>query len=90
MTQEIEIKVDNGVQIIRLLRADKKNALTGPMYDAMSAALDSAEKSDAVAAHVFIGSGGVFTAGNDINDFMRRASDGSQDVAPSQMFIQRL
>src|SRR4249920_31690 len=90
MTQEIEIKVDNGVQIIRILRADKKNALTGPMYDAMSAALDAAEKSDAVAAHVFIGSGGVYTAGNDINDFMRRASDGSQDVAPSQMFIQRL
>ena len=78
MTQEIEIKVDNGVQIIRILRADKKNALTGPMYDAMSAALDSAEKSDAVAAHVFIGSGGVFTAGNDINDFMRRSRDGSQ------------
>jgi len=90
MTQEIEIKVDNGVQIIRILRADKKNALTGPMYDAMSAALDSAEKSDAVAAHVFIGSGGVFSAGNDINDFMRRSRDGSQDVAPSQMFIQRL
>jgi enoyl-CoA hydratase/carnithine racemase len=90
MTQEVEIKVDNGVQIIRLLRADKKNALTGPMYDAISAALDSAEKGDAIAAHVFIGSGGVFTAGNDINDFMIRSRDGSQDVAPSQMFIQRL
>src|SRR5213595_3435476 len=87
MTQEVEIKNDNGVQIIRLLRADKKNALTGPMYDTMSAALDSAEKGDAIAAHVFIGSGGVFTAGNDINDFVRRARDGSQDVAPSQMFI---
>jgi enoyl-CoA hydratase/carnithine racemase len=90
MTQEVEIKNDNGVQIIRLLRAYKKNALTGPMYDAMSAALDAAEKGDAIAAHVFIGSGGVFTAGNDINDFVRRARDGSQDVAPSQMFIQRL
>jgi len=44
MTEEIQIKVDDGVQIIRLLRADKKNALTGPMYDAMSAALDAAEK----------------------------------------------
>ena len=31
----------------------------------------------------------MFTAGNDINDFMR-SRDGSQDVAPSQMFIQRL
>ncbi len=90
MTQEIDIKVADSVQVIRLLRADKKNALTGPMYDAISAALDSAEKSDAIAAHVFIGSGGVFTAGNDINDFVRRSKDGSQDVAPSQMFIQRL
>src|SRR5436190_9789176 len=90
MTQEVEISIDNGVQIIRLLRADKKNALTGPMYDTMSAALDSAEKGDAIAAHVFIGSGGVFSAGNDINDFVKRARDGSQDVAPSQMFIKRL
>src|SRR6516164_6310467 len=90
MTQEIEISVDNGVQVIRLLRADKKNALTGPMYQAMSAALEEAEKSDAIAAHVFMGSGGVFTAGNDINDFVRRAQDGSQHAAPSQMFIGRL
>ena len=50
MTEEIQIKVDDGVQIIRLLRADKKNALTGPMYDAMSAALDAAEMSEAIAA----------------------------------------
>ncbi len=90
MTQDIEIKVQDGVQVMRLLRADKKNALTGPMYDAMSAALDASETNDDIAAHVFIGSGGVFTAGNDINDFMRRSRDGSQDVAPSQLFIQRL
>ena len=51
MTQEIDIRLDNGVQIIRLMRADKKNALTGPMYDAMSSALEEAEKSDAIAAH---------------------------------------
>ena len=90
MTEEIQIKVDDGVQIIRLLRADKKNALTVPMYDAMSAALDAAELSEAIAAHVFVGSGGVFTAGNDINDFVRRAQDGSQHAAASQKFIQRL
>ena len=43
MTQEIEIKVADGVQVIRFLRADKKNAFTGPMYNAMSEALDAAE-----------------------------------------------
>jgi enoyl-CoA hydratase/carnithine racemase len=96
MTKDIEIKVEHGVQVIRFLRADKKNAFTGPMYAAMSEALDAADKNDAIAAHVFIGSGGVFSAGNDINDFMRRAQataasgDGKGIPAPSLDFIRRL
>lgn len=95
MTQDIEIKVEEGVQVIRFLRAEKKNAFTGPMYDAMSAALDAAETTDAIAVHVFIGSGGVFSAGNDINDFMRRAQavalgNGQGIPAPSLEFIRRL
>src|SRR5215510_1790803 len=57
---------------MRFTRADKKNAFTGPMYNAMSEALDAAETNDAIACHVFIGSGGIFSAGNDINDFIRR------------------
>jgi enoyl-CoA hydratase/carnithine racemase len=90
MSEEIEIIERDGVQLMRLLRASKKNALVGAMYEAMSRALAAAEHNSAIAAHVFIGSGGVFTAGNDINDFMRRTSDGSQDVAPSQLFIRQL
>lgn len=95
MTKEIEIKVEDGVQVICFLRADKKNALTGPMYNAMSEALDASEKNDAIACHVFLGSGGIFCAGNDINDFMRRAqatstSDGKGIPAPSLDFIRRL
>jgi enoyl-CoA hydratase/carnithine racemase len=95
MTQEIQIRIEDGVQVIRFLRADKKNAFTGPMYNAMSEALDAAETNDAVAAHVFIGSGGVFSAGNDINDFLRRAQavtsgDGKGMPAPSLDFIRRL
>ena len=95
MTQEIAIKVADGVQAIRFLRADKKNAITGPMYNAMSEALDAAEKNDAIAVTVFIGSGGVFSAGNDINDFLRRAAasasgEGKGIPAPSLEFIRRL
>ncbi|MBX9590346.1 MAG: enoyl-CoA hydratase/isomerase family protein [Hyphomonadaceae bacterium] len=95
MAKDIEIKVEDGVQVIRFLRADKKNAFTGPMYNAMSEALDASEKNDAIACHVFIGSGGVFSAGNDINDFMRRAQaaatgDGKGIPAPSLDFIRRL
>jgi enoyl-CoA hydratase/carnithine racemase len=95
MTQEIDIKAADGVQVIRFLRADKKNAFTGPMYAAMSQALEAAETDDSIAAHVFIGSGGVFSAGNDINDFLRRAQatvagDGQGIPTPSLDFIRRL
>jgi len=95
MSQEIEIKVADGVQVIRFLRAEKKNAFTGAMYNAMSEALSGAETNDVIAVHVFIGSGGVFSAGNDINDFMRRAQataggDGRGIPAPSLEFIRRL
>jgi enoyl-CoA hydratase/carnithine racemase len=95
MTQEIEIKVEEGVQVIRFLRAEKKNAFTGPMYNAMSEALDAAETDNAIAVHVFIGSGGVFSAGNDINDFLRRAQATASGAdkgipAPSLEFIRRL
>ena len=95
MTQEIEIKAADGVQVIRFLRAEKKNAFTGPMYAAMSQALEAAETDDAIAVHVFIGSGGVFSAGNDINDFLRRAQatangSGGGIPTPSLDFIRRL
>jgi enoyl-CoA hydratase/carnithine racemase len=95
MTQEIQIKIEDGVQLIRFTRADKKNAFTGPMYQAMSEALDASETNDAIEVHVFIGSGGVFSAGNDINDFLRRAAatasgDGKGIPAPSLEFIKRL
>lgn len=97
MTKEIEIRVEDGVQVIRFLRADKKNALTGPMYSAMSEALDASETNDAIACHVFLGSGGIFCAGNDINDFVRRAQvtaagdgKGKGIPAPSLDFIRRL
>jgi enoyl-CoA hydratase/carnithine racemase len=99
MTQEIEIKAEAGVQVIRILRAEKKNAFTGPMYAAMREALTAAETDDAIACHLFIGSGGVFSAGNDINDFLRRAEaaakgDGQGDSkgipTPSLDFIRYL
>jgi hypothetical protein len=45
MTAEIDIKVADGIQLIRFMRPEKKNAFTGDMYDAMSAALDEGERS---------------------------------------------
>jgi enoyl-CoA hydratase/carnithine racemase len=88
---EIGIALDGGVQIIRLQRPDKKNALTGTMYDVMSAALDRGDGDDDIACHVFFGSGGTFSAGNDINDFVRRGQSGADGIpSPALGFISRL
>jgi enoyl-CoA hydratase/carnithine racemase len=91
MSAEIEITLNDGIQLIRFMRPEKKNAFTAPMYNAMSAALDKGETSDDIAVHVFIGSGGSFNAGNDINDFIRRANTGPDGIpTPSLEFIRRL
>ena len=92
MSSDFDISVVDEVQTLRLTRADKKNALTAQMYEAMSAALDRGETDAGIAAHVFIGSGGVFSAGNDISDFVRRAKGGGGAgiPTPSLEFIRRL
>src|SRR5688572_8603323 len=91
MTDDVAISLRDGIQVIRFMRAAKKNAFTGAMYDAMSAALDKGEPSPEIAVHVVIGSGGSFSAGNDINDFIRRSGAGPDGIpTPSLSFIRRL
>lgn len=75
MPSDVDILVmRNGpVQVLRLSRPAKKNALTSAMYAALSDALEAGDAEAGVAAHVILGSGGIFTAGNDIGDFLATA-----------------
>lgn len=65
------------VSILRLNRADKKNALTGAMYTALAEGLKAANADEGVAATVILGQPGIFCAGNDIKDFIGFAMGGS-------------
>ena len=61
---------DHGAVLeLRLDRPDKKNAITGAMYDALSGALEDAAQGP-VRVVLLTAEGPVFTAGNDINDFL--------------------
>ncbi|WP_409560647.1 crotonase/enoyl-CoA hydratase family protein [Hyphomicrobium sp. MC8b] len=73
MTAEIAIWRDGPVQILRIARPEKKNALTGAMYGTLADAIEAGDADDTIAAHILTGSGGVFTAGNDIGDFLATA-----------------
>ncbi|MBV9634161.1 MAG: enoyl-CoA hydratase/isomerase family protein [Methylobacteriaceae bacterium] len=70
MTSHIEPRLDGAVLCLTMRRPEKKNALTGAMYEALIDALAEADRSEAIRAVVICGSGGSFTAGNDIGDFL--------------------
>nr|MDP2190217.1 enoyl-CoA hydratase [Rhodoferax sp.] len=67
---EILTDVTAGVMTITLNRVDKKNSITSAMYAAMADALMQAESDAAVRALVFQGHETIFSAGNDIGDFL--------------------
>ncbi len=67
---EILTHVDAGVMTLTLNRVEKKNAITSAMYGAMADALDAAAADAAVRAVVIQGHESIFSAGNDIGDFL--------------------
>jgi enoyl-CoA hydratase/carnithine racemase len=56
---------------ILLNRPAKKNAMTSSMYVTMADVLDGAAKDDQVRAVLWHGAGDSFSAGNDLEDFMK-------------------
>ena len=76
-----------GVATIEIARPEKKNALTVEMYQAMADALNAARADQAVRAVLLTGQPGIFTSGNDIEDFMqRRPGEGGADPAEAPVF----
>ncbi len=77
----------NGVATIEIARPEKKNALTTAMYQAMADALRAANADGAVRAVLITGQPGIFTSGNDLEDFMQRPpGQGGSNVGDSPVF----
>ena len=67
-----------GVMTLTLNRVDKKNSITVAMYAAMADALEGAAQDAAVRAVVLQGHATVFSAGNDISDFLNNPPAGGE------------
>ena len=78
----------NNVATIEIARPEKKNALTMAMYAAMGEAIGAARADGAVRAVLITGQPGVFTSGNDLEDFMQRPKQGMD--SPVFQFMQAL
>ena len=83
----IKTGVVNGVATIEIARPEKKNALTRAMYIAMADALDAATDDASVRAVLITGQPGIFTSGNDIDDFTQRPA-GTE--SPAIVFMKAL
>ncbi len=78
----------NGVATIEIARPEKKNAITQAMYQAMADAIAAADADPGVRALLITGQPGIFTSGNDLEDFMGRPPRGED--APVFQFMHAL
>jgi enoyl-CoA hydratase/carnithine racemase len=69
---DILTHIDAGVMTITFNRLDKKNSITSTMYAAMADAVAQAEADPSVRVVVFQGHESIFSAGNDIGDFLNQ------------------
>lgn len=91
MSELVLVEDAEGIRTIRFNRPDKKNALTRAMYSAAAEALESGDEDSSIKVFIIAGSDGVFTAGNDIVDFMERPPHvGGGDLPPVERFMRAL
>ena len=86
--QDILTHTEAGVTTITFNRVDKKNSLTAAMYATLADALDAAAHDAAVRVVVFQGDVAIFSAGNDIGDFLQQPPS-TQD-APVFRFLRTI
>lgn len=82
---DILVHIEAGVMTITFNRTEKKNSISTAMYATMANALIQGDSSNAVRVVVFQGHEAVFSAGNDIGDFLNGSS--SNEESPVFRFL---
>jgi enoyl-CoA hydratase/carnithine racemase len=88
MASTIIVKIENGIQLLRINRPEKKNALTQEMYAALAKSLRDADTNPKIRVSVITGTEDSFTSGNDIKDFIQNPASGED--APVIQFLHAL
>lgn len=80
--------VENGVMTLTINRLARKNSLTAVMYSALADAFEQAQADDTVRVVVLQGDESIFSAGNDIADFLNTPPSGED--APVFRFLRNI
>jgi enoyl-CoA hydratase/carnithine racemase len=75
----------DGVLTLTFNRPARKNAITADMYQIMADAIRDAADDNSVRVILFTGSDSIFTAGNDLEDFMKNASQLNIDAEATSL-----
>ena len=84
----IRTETADGVLTLTFDRLDRKNAITAAMYQTLADALVAAETDPAIRVIVLAGHESVFTAGNDLEDFMKNPP--KDESAPVHQFLKAI
>lgn len=79
-----------GILTLTFNRLDKKNAITTVMYNDLADAMFAAAEDDSIRVVVLQGHEQVFTAGNDLADFLKNPPDTAQEGAESAPVVRFL
>ena len=79
-----------GVLTLTFNRLARKNSITGAMYDTLAVAFTKAADDDAVRAVLLQGDPSIFSAGNDIGDFMTAAQTPMDQALPESPVMRLL
>lgn len=72
----VSVTDDGAIRIVRMERADKKNALNTGMYQALADALSGVKAAPQIRCVLLAGVPGAFSAGNDMEEFRDAAESG--------------
>ena len=86
MSQEILVHAEAGVMTLTINRLERKNSITADMYAALADGLARAQEDGSVRVVLIQGHETVFSAGNDIGDFLNKPPAG--DNSPVFRFLQ--
>lgn len=78
---------DSGILTIEFNRPDKKNAITSAMYQMMADALKDAQTDPAVRVVLLCGKPEIFSAGNDLDDFLKHSDGADLAERPVAQFM---
>ncbi|HEX7886252.1 MAG TPA: crotonase/enoyl-CoA hydratase family protein [Phenylobacterium sp.] len=88
MNDRLKVEIRDGVADVRLIRADKMNALDKAMFAALAETGERLKREPGLRAVVLSGEGRAFCAGLDMDEVQAMVSgDGQRDASADQLFL---